>query len=480
MKQCNFVLGPILALCLIPMLMVPGLAQAGEPPIETKAATSINSFALDVYKQLKKPNENVFFSPYGAFVCLSMAYAGAAGDTERQMAKTLHFEQAGPGIHDAIGSLTKLLSAAAQQKDTVLTTANALWCQKGYDFLPAYLELVKTKYGAGLREVNFKGDPTSAIAAINKWAASETQGRIKDILSSVDPLTRLILTNAIYFKGKWQEQFDKKSTKDQPFTLLDGNKITVPLMTQKKHFAYMGENGFQALELSYRGNLSMVVFLPADHKGLPAFEQAITNESLSNWLSSLKRTEALVYLPKFEMNDFMSLTKGLKSLGMTDAFSDKADFSKMVFKEQLYVSDVVQKTFVKIEEEGTEAAAVTAIPVGHAAMRKKPKLVVFRADRPFMFMIRHVPTGCVLFHGSRDATVLIIDQRLLSRHSRIANAANTTQTTALTQMGTWTPFATISTCRTNRTSCAKEMKGNRITVIVATGLMSFPLLQIWA
>ncbi|MGO9116836.1 MAG: serpin family protein [Desulfomonilaceae bacterium] len=400
MKQFNFIVVTIFVLCAMSLAVVTDLTGAAEQPGETAAGSSINSFALDVYKHLKKPDENVFFSPYGAFICLSMAYAGAAGDTERQMAKTLHFEQEGPGVHDAIGSLNKLLEAAAQQPDTTLTIANALWGQNGYHFLPVYLELLKAKYRGGLREVDFKDNPNSAVAAINKWAEKETQGRIKDILSSVDPLTRLILTNAIYFKGKWQEQFDKKSTKDQPFTLLDGNKITVPLMTQKKHFSYMEENGFQALELSYRGNLSMVVFLPADHKGLPAFEQAITNESLSNWLSSLKRTEVLVYLPKFEMNDFMSLTKGLKSLGMTDAFSNKADFSKMVSKEKLYISDVLQKTFAKVDEEGTEAAAVTATRmVTLSGMPNKRKLLVFRADRPFMFMIRHVPTGSIFFMG---------------------------------------------------------------------------------
>jgi serpin B len=316
------------------------------------------------------------------------------------MAKTLHFEQEGPRMHDAIGSLNRLLAAATQQPDTTLTTANALWGQKGYDFLPVYLELLKAKYRGGLREVDFKGNPKSAAAAINKWAEKETQGRIKDVLSSVDPLTRLILTNAIYFKGKWQEQFNKKSTKDQPFTLLDGNKISVPLMTQKKHFAYMEGDGFQGLELRYRGTLSMVVFLPSDHTGLPAFEKSITSESLSNWLSALQGSEVLVYLPKFEMKDFMSLTKGLKSLGMTDAFSNEADFSKMVSKEKIYISDVVQKTFAKVDEEGTEAAAVTATHMVHASsMPKKRKLLVFRADRPFMFMIRHVPTGCVLFMG---------------------------------------------------------------------------------
>jgi serpin B len=397
MKRLSIVLGTALLLAVF-IFVICDAADAGEPPIETIAAKSINSFALDVYKHLKKPDENVFFSPYGAFVCLSMAYAGAAGDTERQMSKALHFGLEEPAMHNAVGWLDKILKAAAQQPDTVLTTANALWGQKGYGFLPAYLELLKTKYSAGLREVDFKGDPKSAVAAINKWAEEETKGRIKDILSSVDPLTRLILTNAIYFKGKWQEQFNKKSTREQPFTLLDGKKISVPLMTQKEHFAYTEGHGFQALELPYRGDLSMVVFLPSEHAGLPAFEQSLTIESLSTWLRSLQRTELSVYLPKFEMKDFMSLTKGLKSLGMTDAFSNKADFSKMVSKEQLYISDVVQKTFVKVDEEGTEAAAVTAIPMRALSMQK-PKLIVFRADRPFMFMIRHVPSGCILFMG---------------------------------------------------------------------------------
>ncbi len=400
MKRLGIILGTALMLLAVTTFVICDSADAGEPSAGITAARAINSFSLDVYKHLKKPDENVCFSPYGAFVCLCMAYAGAAGDTERQMAKTLHFEQEGPRMHDAIRSLNRLLAAAAEQPDTTLTTANALWGQKGYDFLPVYLELLKAKYRGGLREVDFKGNPKSAAAAINKWAEKETQGRIKDVLSSVDPLTRLILTNAIYFKGKWQEQFNKKSTKDQPFTLLDGNKISVPLMTQKKHFAYMGGDGFQALELRYRGTLSMVVFLPSDHTGLPAFEKSITSENLSNWLSALQGSEVLVYLPKFEMKDFMSLTKGLKSLGMTDAFSNEADFSKIVSKEKIYISDVVQKTFAKVDEEGTEAAAVTATHMVHASsMPKKRKLLVFRADRPFMFMIRHVPTGCVLFMG---------------------------------------------------------------------------------
>ena len=400
MKQFNFIVATTFLLCTISLTPHTEKANAAEPRAGSVAASSVNSFALDMYKKLKKPDENVFFSPYGAFVCLSMAYAGAAGDTESQMAKVLHFEQQGPGIHDAIGSLDRLLADSAKQPDMVLTTANALWSQKGYAFLLPYMNMLKAKYHAGLREVDFQGNPQSAVAAINKWADQETKGRIKDILTSVDPLTRLILTNAIYFKGKWEDQFDKKVTKDEPFTLLDDNKASVQLMTQKKHFRYMEGEGFQALELRYRGGLSMVVFLPSDHKGLPAFEQSITNESMTKWLDSLRMTEVLVYLPKFEMRDFMSLKPGLESLGMTDAFSDKADFSKMVSKEQLYVNGVLQKTFVKVDEEGTEAAAVTAVTVhARASAQKKPKLIVFRADRPFMFLIRHQASGCILFVG---------------------------------------------------------------------------------
>ena len=285
-----------------------------------------------------------------------------------------------------------------------LSVANALWGQKGYGFLPAFLKLVRSNYGAPLNEVDFVGATEAARKTINDWVEKETRDKIKDLIKPgvLDSLTTLVLTNAIYFKGDWASQFNEDVTKDAPFTLSAAEKVDVPMMNQKGDFGYMETEGFQALELPYAGDdLSMVVFLPRKVDGLKGFEKMLTMENLRRWISNLRKQKVIVFLPRFKMTSAFRLGQALKSLGMIDAFTlVAADFSGMNGSRdearRLYIQAVIHKAFVDVNEEGTEAAAATAVV---AAESVRPAPPVFRADHPFFFLIRDNRTGSLLFLG---------------------------------------------------------------------------------
>ena len=277
--------------------------------------------------------------------------------------------------------------------------ANRLWGQSGYKFLPAYLQLTKDRYGADLGEVDFIHQTEAARKAINSWVEAQTKDKIKDLIQSgvLSSDTRLVLTNAIYFKGKWDSQFEKSATKNLPFHLATDSKIDVPMMFQKHEFKYGKSDDLLILELPYIGkDLSMIVLLPNETNGLQSLETKLTPANLEKWTSALHEQEVLVYLPKFTMASQFSLNDVLQSLGMRAAFSPEADFSGMDGKKDLYLSAVVHKAFVDVKEEGTEAAAATGVVVETTAVRCP---TTFRADHPFVFLIRDGKTGSILFMG---------------------------------------------------------------------------------
>ena len=379
-----------------------GVRGAPEDADATALVTGNNTFALDLYGALRKQEGNLFLSPFSISTALAMTYAGARGNTAAQMEQALHFEVKREHLHQAFAQLIEQLGAQAREGGYQLSVANALWGQQGAGFLEEFLNLTEKHYGAGLRQVDFAGAAEAARRTINAWVEKETQGKIKDLLQPgvLGALTRLVLTNAIYFKGTWASQFEEGATREEPFTLATGQQVKVPMMNKTEKFGYTEAEDFQALELPYAGDdLSMVVFLPRTVDGLPALEEKLSLENLERWLGGLRRRQVQVSLPRFTMTSQFGLQEVLKSLGITDAFSlPPADFSGMNGRTDLFISAVVHKAFVDVNEEGTEAAAATAVVAVTSAARPEP-VPVFRADHPFIFLIRDTRSGSVLFMG---------------------------------------------------------------------------------
>lgn len=374
-----------------------------------------NEFALELYEKLKSSEGNLFFSPYSISTALTMAFAGARGRTESQMAEVLHF----PIITEPATELPSKLISNRQQFASVfgkivkdlnergkkggyeLTVANALWGQRGYGFLEDFLKLIETNYGGQLNEVDFSGATENARQTINAWVEEKTNNKIQNLIGKgvLDSMTRLVLTNAIYFKGNWAVQFKEDKTKDAPFTLADGQKVDIPMMNQIAEFGYMETEKFQALELPYVDDeLSMIVLLPKELDGIHELEKTLTLEDFSQWLGKLFKHEVVVSIPKFKMTSQFSLASILKSMGMEDAFSQGADFSGINGKRDLFISAVIHKAYVDVNEEGTEAAAATGVAVRLTSIGPS-RIPVFCADHPFLFFIRDNNSSSILFIG---------------------------------------------------------------------------------
>lgn len=359
-----------------------------------------NQFALELYGKLRGKPGNLFFSPYSLSTALAMAHAGARGQTAEEMVKTLHFNLDTATLHPAFASLSKEISGGGQKRGYQLSTANALWGQQGYSFRPEYLRLVKENYGPGLNEVDFAGDTETARKTINTWVEKETNNKIKELLKPgiLNPTTRLTLTNAIYFKGDWASQFKKDKTREGIFQSAPDKKIKVPLMSQPQEYGYLKETTVQVVEMPYVGKeLSMVVLLPKKVDGLAELEKTLTADRLSEWLGKLRKTGLDLTLPKFKLTADLRLDKVLREMGMARAFTSQADFSGINGgKETLFIQAVVHQAFVEVSEEGTEAAAATAVSSGGESEATLPE---FRADHPFVFLIRDKRNDSILFLG---------------------------------------------------------------------------------
>ncbi|MGA2070108.1 MAG: serpin family protein [Sedimentisphaerales bacterium] len=361
-----------------------------------------NKFALELYSKINEKQGNLFLSPYSISTALAMTYAGAKSETEKQMADTLCFStMSSEQLHEEFGSLIRKLNAAGEKGGYELVVANAIWGQKGYNFLPEFLTLVKTNYDGNLEQVDFKTQAEAARKTINAWVEKKTKDKIKELIKPkmLDSTTRLVLTNAIYFKGKWANQFMSVQTKDAPFTLLGGQKVNVPMMYQTEKFGYKEVNNIQVLEMPYVNNdLSMVVLLPKKLDGISELEKDLNNDNLARWIDDLRKRKVQVFFPRFKMTSEFELARVLGAMGMPDAFSaEKADFSGMNGNHELSISAVVHKAYVDVNEEGTEAAAATGVGVIATSIESPPP--VFRADHPFIFLIRDNKSGSILFLG---------------------------------------------------------------------------------
>ncbi len=401
MRILSFLLGlTILFLFVIPHVSYAKSCISSEEV--DRLVSSNNNFTFSLYKHLSSanPEDNVFFSGFSISCALSMAYVGAAGNTETQIAKVLDFtlskEKINKAFHDLLYEINK------GGKGYILEIANALWGDKGYNFLHSFLDVIEKYYDGGFYRVDFRGDPEGSRKKINKWVERKTREKIKNLLppGSITALTRLVITNAIYFKGDWMSPFEKENTQKMPFYTLDNYQIDVSMMYQKEKFEYMEERGkFKLLILPYGDEkLSMVIVLPNRKDGISELEQELTWDMLEDALIRTRKREVNVYIPKFKMEKMYDLVDPLSDMGMTDAFTNRADFSNMEPKKELYITNVIHKAYIDVNEKGTEAAAATGVVIAlKAAVPYEP--LVFKADHPFLYFIIHNPTGQILFMG---------------------------------------------------------------------------------
>ncbi len=364
-----------------------------------------SAFAFDLYGNLKTQGENLFFSPYSISTALAMTYAGAAGETADQMAGTLHFDLPSDGLHAAFNAYALDLEARAKADvegtPFELSIANSLWGQDGFAFRPEFLDLLAENYAAGMRLVDFVKDPEACRQVINQWVSDETRKRIEDLIpeGAIDAMTRLVLANAIYFKASWMTAFDPDATATEPFHLISGESVDVQMMHADEPYRYAVGDGYQAIELPYQsGDMSMVILVP-DEGQFQDFEDALGPEGLEGVLGEMTYGPVHLGLPRFTYESAFSLKDALEGLGMIDAFDpDRADFSGMDGARDLYISSVLHKAFVAVDEEGTEAAAATAVIMGvTSAPAGEP--ITITVDRPFIYLIRDGQTGGILFLG---------------------------------------------------------------------------------
>lgn len=380
-------------------------AEVAAPPASVVEGNT--EFAFDLYQKLRAGQGNLFFSPYSLSTALAMTYAGARGSTAVEMAKTLHFTLPPEALHPGFQALINHFKTPEPPPtgQVTLVTANALWASKDHDFLPPFLDLTRDQYAAALRTLDFRGNPTAASKEINAWVEKQTRDKIRDLVSPSDlgPDTSLVLTNAIYFLGAWSSPFTKSQTTEEGvFHAAGGRDVKAPLMSRSGRYVHLDGGTFQLLEMPYAGgNVSMVVLLPKAVDGLPALEAQLDRANLSAWIGKASAgTQVFVTFPRFTLAESFRLGEVLQKLGMTSAFDPtRADFSGMDGRRDMFVSGVIHKAFVRVDEEGTEAAAATAVVMARMSAMAPSPPVPFRADHPFVVIIRERTTGSVLFLG---------------------------------------------------------------------------------
>ena len=367
---------------------------------------AVNQFCFDFFKKLSEDetnDPNIFYSPYSVFTALAMTYEGARNNTAVEMENVLHVEQSNDSFHQYMQSLYNYLN---NNDEYNISTANALWPDVGFTLLDEFVDIIETYYGGKASEVEY-GNPEEAARIINEWVENQTNNLIKDLVptSAIDPvLTKLILTNAIYFKGIWQVQFDEVNTTDRDFTLSSADTVQVETMkltgTDDK-FNYTETGDLQILDLPYTGgDISMMIILPREGVELSDVISSLNREDYISWIDEMYETKADIYLPKFKFETSYGLNDYLKELGMVDAFSN-ADFSGIDGTKNLFISSVLHKAFVEVNEEGTEAAAATAVIMNLKAVSpdEPPERITFDCNHPFVFTIHHKETGTILFMG---------------------------------------------------------------------------------
>ncbi|HBT25090.1 MAG TPA: serpin family protein [Pseudothermotoga sp.] len=359
---------------------------------------SSNLFGVDLYKVLSEKPGNIFFSPFSISSALAMTYIGADSDTAQQMKNVLHFDLDDETLLSNFSQLTTSLNQSNENYQ--LSVANSMWLQEGYPFLKEFVEQIQKYYQSWINYVDFANHKDEAREKINEWIEAKTNNKIRDLIKpdDIDSLTRLVLTNAIYFKGLWLNPFDPSSTRKELFHISKNEEKEVDMMFKNITANYTEDSLVQVLELPYAKNkISMIIVLPKEDKDLSQIEKNISLDLFKKWRSNLKPTEVNVHIPKFKTECRFNLKRTLMSMGIVDAFTDEADFSKMDGTKMLKIKDVIHQSFIEVYEEGTQAAAATATIVNIKMAPKKP--VEFRADRPFIFFIYDSTYDLILFMG---------------------------------------------------------------------------------
>ncbi|MBN1280185.1 MAG: serpin family protein [Candidatus Thermoplasmatota archaeon] len=371
------------------------------PPDIPALNDPMNEFAITLYKELASTSDrSLFFSPFSIYIALAMAMEGARGTTAAEMGSVLGYEQ---GNTTMLSTVYRLWQMYNNNTAVNLSTANALWLNQEFAILDSYIETISTYFQGRVSELDFS-DPEQTAAVINGWVEDQTHGRITDLVppSLITPLTQLILTNAIYFKGSWTYAFNQSLTTNETFIVSETEQVDVPMMTMvdsKVLFNYTETDTVQVLKLSYTGgNVSMVLMLPKN-TSLDTVDQELTVDQLISWNEALQPTDVDIYLPRFTLNTYYSLSSPLTQMGMPTAFSSAADFSGITGNHDVFISEVLHKAFVEVNEQGTEAAAATAVVFVTSIPGGGTEQIVFRADHPFLFLIQHEDTGNILFLG---------------------------------------------------------------------------------
>jgi len=375
------------------------MSQSSSPNLEQTLAATRTKFGFNLLSQLRQgeTNKNIFISPSSVALALSMVYNGANGDTQQEIAQVLQAQ--GLSLED-FNQASKQLSESLQKADpkVKLAIANSLWLKQGFAFVPEFLANNQTYYQAKVTELDF-ADATKSLGVINGWVKENTNGKIEQIVDSLRPDDVLFLINAIYFKGTWSQTFDAKLTEEKPFSLGDGKTKQVPLMQQKGEYVYYQNEQFQAVSLPY-GNrrLSMYIFLPRENSSLDAFLGNLNADNWQQWVQKFRREEGSIEIPRFKLEYEAELTPALRALGINKAFTGNSDFSNMT-KASVLISAVKHKTFVEVNEEGTEAAAATSIGIRATSVRPSQPFNMV-VNRPFFAAIRDNETGEILFMGA--------------------------------------------------------------------------------
>ncbi|MBD2522490.1 serpin family protein [Nostoc sp. FACHB-133] len=368
---------------------------------DTRIVESSNKFGFKLFSEVLKEDrgeKNVFISPSSVALALAMTYNGASGSTQQAMAKTLELQGMNlPEINSSYAAALKQLLENPDAK-VQLNIANSLWANQDVSFAPDFLKRTQDFYQAKVSNLNFKDAAASNI--INNWVKENTNGKITKIVESIEPSQVLFLINAIYFKGNWSNEFDKSQTAQYPFYITSGKRKQHPMMSQEGDYRYYESKQFQAVSLPYGkdGKISFYIFLPKQNSNLKAFYQNLSVANWEKWMTQFNKQKGFIRLPRFKTDYEVTLNDALKSLGMEEAFSSKANFSGM--GKNFAISQVKHKTFVEVNEEGTEAAAATSVGIVATSLRDEPEPFRMIVDRPFFCAIRDNQTGNVLFMGS--------------------------------------------------------------------------------
>jgi serpin B len=390
------------------LLLAAGCSTAGssshnaeEPIMNPQLASAANQFGFDLFDQLQRQdrNRNIFFSPLSVETALAMAYNGAAGETERAMARALKLD--GMSLAEINQSSADLLKALKSSDAKIeLSVANSIWARQGVKFKEDFLARNRQFFGAEVASLNF-ADPQS-LGRINGWVSANTKGKIPKIIDRIDSQQVMFLINAVYFKGLWGQKFDKALTRDEPFHLLAGKQKQMPMMSQSGSYRYLRGEGFQAVSLPYgKGGVSLYLFLPDEDSSIDDFLKNLSYQKWEQWIGGFRTTPGDVKIPRFKLDYERSLNDALKALGMETAFdAGRADFTAMREARDLFISEVKHKAIVEVNEEGTEAAAATSVGISITSVRPTPQRFKFIADRPFLMAIRNEQTGAILFLGA--------------------------------------------------------------------------------